>query len=122
MQDPSYIENDFLKKISYIKYSREDLANIFFTYGEERKSRVIANLIVREREKELFKSTYQLIKIIEKVVHPKFKIKSFSRIFQALRIEVNKELESLPPLFNEFNESSKTNFRLSNSNFHAGLL
>jgi len=77
------------------EYSKEELTKIFFNYGEEKKSKLIANLIIKEREKELFKSTYQLRKIIEKVVNPKYKIKSLSRIFQALRIEVNKELESL---------------------------
>jgi len=57
------------------EYSKEDLTKIFFEYGEERKSRVIANLIVKEREKELFISTSQLKKIIEKVVNPKYKIR-----------------------------------------------
>lgn len=76
-------------------YSKEELVKIFFNYGEEKKSKIIASFIIKEREKELFNSTFQLKKIIEKVVNPKYKIKSFSRIFQALRIEVNKELESL---------------------------
>jgi 16S rRNA (cytosine1402-N4)-methyltransferase len=113
-------QNDTLTAADILnEYSREDLANIFFTYGEERKSRVIANLILREREKELFKSTYQLIKIIEKVVHPKFKIKSFSRIFQALRIEVNKELESLKLVLDDSLNSLKKGGRLAVISYHS---
>jgi len=101
------------------EYSKEDLTKIFFEYGEERKSRVIANLIVKEREKELFISTSQLKKIIEKVVNPKYKIKSFSRIFQALRIEVNKELESLKQVLDDSLHFLKKGGRLVIISYHS---
>jgi len=101
------------------EYSKEDLTKIFFEYGEERKSRVIANLIVKEREVELFSSTLQLKRIIEKVVHPKYKIKSFSRIFQALRIEVNNELESLRQVLADSLHVLKKGGRLAIISYHS---
>jgi len=101
------------------EYSKEDLTKIFFEYGEERKSRVIANLIVKEREKERISSTAQLKRIIEKVVNPKYKIKSFSRIFQALRIEVNKELESLKQVLNDSLHFLKKGGRLVVISYHS---
>ena len=89
-------QNDSLTAADILnEYSKEELTKIFFDYGEEKKSKSITNLIIKKREKELFESTFQLRQIIEKVVNPKYRIKSLSRIFQALRIEVNQELENL---------------------------
>lgn len=76
-------------------YSEKNLIEIFKKYGEERKAKIIAGLIIQERKKKRIESTEHLKNIIERVVHPKFKIKSFARIFQALRIEVNQELQNL---------------------------
>jgi len=73
----------------------KDLADIFFKYGEEKKARQIARLIVSERTKKPFQKTVDLKKIIDKVVYSRFAVKSYARIFQALRIEVNSELEQL---------------------------
>ena len=111
-------QNDPLTAANILnEYGKEELTKIFFDYGEERKSRVIANLIVKERE--IFKSTVQLIKIIEKVVHPKYKIKSLSRIFQALRIEVNKELESLKLVLDDSLSLLKSGGRLAVISYHS---
>ena len=73
----------------------KELSSIFFYYGEERKSRKIAREIVRYRKKESIQRSDQLKSIISRVVDPRFKIKSYARIFQALRIAINKELEKL---------------------------
>jgi 16S rRNA (cytosine1402-N4)-methyltransferase len=77
------------------EYSEVELADIFIKYGEERFSRRIAAAIVKERTKQPINTTSTLRQIIEKVVGQRFIVKSLARIFQALRIEVNKELESL---------------------------
>lgn len=76
-------------------YSEEDIANILFNYGEEKKSRLIAKKIVEARGKQKFETSFQLRAVIEKIVPPNFLLKSLSRIFQALRIYVNNELEEL---------------------------
>lgn len=76
-------------------YSREDLYEIFTTYGEEERSRAIADAIVSTRRIKPIKTTGQLLALIEEAV-PKGLVDEISaRIFQALRIEVNDELGSL---------------------------
>ena len=76
-------------------YSKEDLANIFFKYGEEKFSKRIADKIVDERTKKRIETTYELADLIRSAVPNKDAIDSFKRIFQALRIEVNGELKDL---------------------------
>jgi 16S rRNA (cytosine1402-N4)-methyltransferase len=71
------------------------LSIIFFDYGEERKSRQIARQIIRVRKAKPITHSDELRSIIDKVVHPRYAIKSYARIFQALRIAVNDELDSL---------------------------
>jgi 16S rRNA (cytosine1402-N4)-methyltransferase len=73
----------------------KELSNIFFTYGEERKARQIARALVKYRKEQEITQSDQLRNIIDRVVHPRFKIKSYARIFQALRIAVNRELDAL---------------------------
>lgn len=79
-------------------YKEEELTRIFKTYGEERYARAIARQIVKVRSKSPFTTSKQLTDIISKVV-PFIPGKSSGhpakRVFQALRIEVNRELEIL---------------------------
>jgi 16S rRNA (cytosine1402-N4)-methyltransferase len=77
------------------KYSQEEIAGILFEYGEERNSRLIAKKIVEYRIQERITRTFQLKNIIEEVTSPRFLTKTLSRVFQALRICVNKELDEL---------------------------
>jgi 16S rRNA (cytosine1402-N4)-methyltransferase len=68
------------------------LEKIFFDYGEESKSKLIARAIVQSRKLHPITTTLELGKIIEKIsFHPQTK----ARIFQAIRIEVNQELTNL---------------------------
>ena len=78
------------------EYSKEDLANIFFKYGEENFSKRIADKIISKREQSPIKTTFELCDVIRSAV-PKGKdaVDSFKRIFQAIRIEVNGELKDL---------------------------
>lgn len=78
------------------KFSQEDIANILYKFGEEKNSRKIASKIVNARSVNPIKSTLQLKSIIEELVPPKFLTKTLSRVFQALRIYVNGELDDLP--------------------------
>lgn len=73
-------------------YDEEKLASIIWQYGEERTSRRIARRIVAARPVD---STRQLASTIEEAVGKKFLIKTLARVFQAIRIEVNNELENL---------------------------
>jgi len=76
--------------------SEEELADIFWRYGEERRSRQVARRIVRERAKQALTTTAQLARLVAAEVHAKpGAIHPATRVFQALRIAVNQELERL---------------------------
>jgi len=76
------------------EYSYEDLKRIFLEYGQERFSGRIARAIAKAREISRITTTRQLAEII-KSTRPEMPTKTLSRIFQAVRIEVNDELGSL---------------------------
>ena len=76
------------------EYSKEQLEEIFFKYGEENYSKRIASKIIDERSKNRITTTFELREIIKKSV-PKNELDSCKRVFQALRIEVNGELKEL---------------------------
>ena len=73
-------------------YDYEKLRDIIFHYGEERLSRQIAKEIINRRPIE---TTLELREAIESVLYGRHIIKSVARVFQAIRIEVNRELEVL---------------------------
>lgn len=76
-------------------YQEESIADILYKYGEVEKSRRIAQLICREREKSEIKTTGHLNSLLAPVL-PKFsEHKYLAKIYQALRIEVNEEMRAL---------------------------
>lgn len=75
--------------------SEEELADILYHYGEERKSRQVARAIVRAREEAPIKRTLELANIVRRVVRSSDGIDPSTRTFQALRIKVNDELGEL---------------------------
>ncbi len=77
------------------EYDEKESADIFFHYGEERDSRRIARRIVEARKQQPIETTEDLKTIIQKCVSGRFLNKSLARVFQAIRIVVNDELESL---------------------------
>lgn len=74
-------------------YDARQLADVFFKYGEEPRSRALARAIVMAREVQNIETTERLADIASRVCGKSAKV--LSRIFQALRIEVNKELDAL---------------------------
>lgn len=79
-------------------WDEEDIANVIYSYGEERFARRIAREIVEAREKGSIKTTTQLVEIIMNAVpafYKKGRIHPATKTFQALRIAVNDELENL---------------------------
>ena len=76
-------------------FSEEDLENIFFRFGEEKNSKKIAREICRFREKDKIKTTMELSDIISGITPQRYRAKTLSRVFQALRIFVNDELNNL---------------------------
>lgn len=78
-------------------YSCEELTTIFYKYGQVAQSKVIAQHIIKYREKKEIERTLELVDIIKKAVGANYFFKNHPErlIFQAIRIEVNKELKAL---------------------------
>jgi 16S rRNA (cytosine1402-N4)-methyltransferase len=77
--------------------SLEELATIFRVYGEEKRARAVARQIVAEREQKPLETTTQLARLVERVLGPRHGggVHPATRVFQALRIAVNSELDNL---------------------------
>lgn len=92
-------KSQFLTAFNVVnEYNEIDLADIIYKYGEERYSRKIASKIVEYRNTKTISTTGQLAEIVEKCYPPKERFKGGNpckRTFQAIRIEVNKELDGL---------------------------
>jgi 16S rRNA (cytosine1402-N4)-methyltransferase len=100
--------------------TQEELARIFFEYGEERRSRAIAKRIVEQRKREPLETTAQLVRLIERVLGPKRgKVHPATRVFMALRIHVNRELESLKEGLAAATEALNPGGRLVVISFHS---
>jgi 16S rRNA (cytosine1402-N4)-methyltransferase len=102
-------------------YSYEKLVNIFFTYGEEEYSRSIAKNIVEARKEKPIETTLELVDVIKKSVPEKKKREGHParQVFQAIRIEVNRELEVLEKALEDAIELLKPNGRLCVITFHS---
>ena len=83
------------------QYNEHELVRIFTLYGEERFAKRIARSIVLERRKNPIYDSGRLRSIIGKAVPGRYRIKSYARVFQALRIAVNNELEVLERTLSE---------------------
>ena len=87
--------NSFSAKDVINKLSEEELTKIFTLFGEEIESKFIARNIIKERKKKII-DTPKLVEIIEKTKRKKnYKINNSTKVFQALRIFVNKEISEL---------------------------
>ncbi len=104
-------------------YTETQLADIFFQYGEERFSRRIAAAIVKARRQAPIETSGALAQLTVKAIPAKSaakqKIHPATRTFQALRIEVNKELERLEAFMNQVPDMLNTGGRISIISFHS---
>ena len=82
-------------------YTEEQLAQIFYEYGELRQSRKIASSIVRKRQEEPIQTIFQFVEILKPFCSKGKENKELAPIFQALRIEVNGELEALKKMLED---------------------
>ena len=76
-------------------FAEDEISNIIFNYGEERNSRKIAKKICEKRKVSSITTSTNLVDIISEIVPERFLTKTLSRVFQAFRIYINKELEVL---------------------------
>lgn len=82
-------------------YPKDRLIEIFYIYGEEHNAKEIAEAIVEKRRKNEIRTTKELKEICEKISHRDAKIHPATKIFQAIRIEVNNEIEVIKKGLNE---------------------
>ena len=80
------------------RYDEDGLARIFNLYGELKNGRRLASLLVRRRTEQPIETVGQLLDILEPLMPPQRQKKDMAKAFQALRIEVNHELEALHEL------------------------
>ena len=100
-------------------YSEEQLSKIFFEYGEERHARKIAKLIVEERKSSPIEKTSDLIALIKRAYPERASKHPAKKTFQAIRIEVNRELEVLENAMSKAVELLKVGGRLAIITFHS---
>lgn len=102
-------------------YSKEKLADIFYKYGEDKFSRNIAKKIVEYREQKPIETTLELVEIIKSAVPMKFRKEKHParQIFQAIRIEVNHELDVLEPALEQALSLIKVGGRVAVITFHS---
>ena len=103
-------------------WSEKNLADIIYGYGEERFSRRIAKSIVDARKKEKIMTTFDLVRVIENAVpasYRKGKINCATKTFQAIRIAVNDELNSLKAGLEKGLNVLKKGGRMSVISFHS---
>ena len=101
------------------EYSEQSLAEIFWKYGEERNSRRIAKTLVQKRAIHPIVTTGDLEKVIRQAVGGRFIVKTLARIFQAIRIAVNNELENLQQALHDGIELLKPNGRIVVLSYHS---
>jgi 16S rRNA (cytosine1402-N4)-methyltransferase len=76
-------------------FDEKELADLFYRFGDERRSRQIARRIIETRTKSKILTSDQLVAVIRSVTGERYLVKSLARVFQALRIRVNEELDHL---------------------------
>ena len=104
------------------EYPQKELVRIFREYGEERFSGRIAKAIVRAREKKPIETTAELVEIITSALptpRRHGRIHPATRVFQAIRIEVNRELENLEVALEKTPSLLKRGARLAVISFHS---
>ena len=96
--------------------SENDLANVIFQYGEERRSRAIAKSIVKMRP---LTTVFDLVESIRRSTPPNHRDRTLARVFQAIRIKVNGELEKLENFLSTFRDRLVIGGRVAIISFHS---
>ena len=100
-------------------YPEEKLADVFYLYGELHNSRKIARAIVSHRDKQPFKRIFDFVEVLKPFFFREKEKKDMARVFQALRIEVNQEMEVLKSLLNQCVEVLNKDGRLVVLTYHS---
>jgi len=101
------------------EYTEEQIKQVLFQYGELRAAPAMAKLIVESRSVEPILTSEQLKKVLNKFLPPKYENKVLAQIYQAVRIEVNQEIEALKELLQQTPDLLKKDGRLSVISYHS---
>ena len=100
-------------------YDEEQLADIFYLYGELKNARKLATAIVKARQTQRIATTGDLLQVTEKLFPREREKKEMAKLFQALRIEVNHEMEALKEMLNGSKDLLCEGGRLSVITYHS---
>lgn len=100
-------------------YDESQLADIFYLYGELKTSRRIASAIVKQRQSGLIKTTSDFLKVVDPFFKREREKKDMAKLFQALRIEVNHEMDALREMLQAATEWLGEGGRLSVITYHS---
>ena len=100
-------------------YDEEALANLFYLYGEIKQSRRLAATVVKARSQQRIVTTQDLLGILEPIFKREREKKDLAKVFQALRIEVNHEMDALKDMLKSATELLKPGGRLSVITYHS---
>ncbi len=101
------------------KYEEEELSSVLFQYGELRNSRALAREIVKVRSEKEIKTSFELKEVLKKYLPKSKEHKILAQIFQAIRIEVNQEIEVLKEFLMQTPELLIEGGRLSVISYHS---
>ena len=100
-------------------YDEEKLADIFYLYGELKNSRKLAAFIIKARADKQIETTEDFLEIIKPLFGREREKKELAKVFQALRIEVNREMDALKEMLNAAVEVLKPGGRLVVITYHS---
>lgn len=100
-------------------YEEKDLNNLFFNYGEVRNSKKISKQILSLRDKRVINTTTDLVELLKPLTPFKYQKKFLAQIFQAIRIEVNNEIEVLKSFLEQATKRLKTGGRIVCISYHS---
>lgn len=100
-------------------YDEERLANIFYLYGELKNSRKLASAIAKARNEKVIKTIGDFLEIVKPMFGREREKKELAKVFQALRIEVNQEMEALKEMLYAAAEALKPGGRLVVITYHS---
>lgn len=100
-------------------YTEEQLADIFYLYGELKNARRLASVVVKARQDSPIETTGQLLQLTEKIFAREREKKEVTKLFQALRIEVNHEMDALREMLNSACQLLRPGGRMSVITYHS---
>lgn len=101
------------------QYTLADLTAVFYRYGELKNAKRLATLLIEARAKGPINSTFELKSILKPIIPERFENKVFAQLFQAIRIEVNKELEVIQDFLLQASAVLKSKGRLVCISYHS---